>query len=243
MRTPTRRTPAAAPIKRGDRFHSIIADSNALFEVTRQVGRSDVYEAKVIPGPFSDYAGTVKVFHGREIRARMALENAIDHSQQSSEDFWARQKIGTQLHYHNGFGNVVRGEVVLMKNGKKGLLPTALVGKWRPYDLPQRLADGSIHLGYHADKIAKGEAWQPHSSCVYESPDCAKSYRAEPDPRKLPALDLTPPAAIDTEREEKVRLIQRIKAACDPVSTTRTDWDPEAILSEVRGLLQSAPDL
>ncbi len=74
--------------------------------------------------------------------------------------WWAEQELGSTIHYHNGFGEYVRGVVVVLPDGQRGIKPLELVGNW----------DNS-HAGYHAAKIlGDNPGWQPHISNIYEHP-------------------------------------------------------------------------
>ena len=88
---------------------------------------------------------------------------------------------GDIIHYHNGFGQFVRCEVV-----DGGAVPIALVNGvradgvvadrfgWKQRDLASWTPDGQPHYGYHANQVVTGErpqgsreCWQP--SDVWEN--------------------------------------------------------------------------
>jgi hypothetical protein len=159
---------------------------------------------------YSAAAATIRGLNRADIEAQIRYRRTLTNMFRQGDDWWAEQEIGATLHYHNGFGEYVRGEVVVLTDGDraglKGIRPVALVGNWKPYDLPQRRPDGSVAMGYHASKIVEGgpdAAWRPSDSCVYEAPRFVGPRGAgDPgDPRTLPALDLTVPPMSDDAQE------------------------------------------
>jgi hypothetical protein len=114
--------------------------------------------------------------------------------------WWAARKLGEIVHYSNGFGEFVRGEIVDYK-GEKMMRPIALVGNWKAHDLPRIGSDGNLHEGHHVTTIRKGEPYRPNFSNMFE----AGRVQGAKDPRGEPAIDLTPPKP-NAEQVELKRL-------------------------------------
>tara|TARA_Y100000034_G_scaffold115043_1_gene151807 strand:- start:712 stop:1428 length:717 start_codon:yes stop_codon:yes gene_type:complete len=124
-------------------------------------------------------------------------------------DFYATLKEGQILHYHGGFGEYTRCRVVL-KDGEPELLPIALVGEWKDYDLPS-WSCGEIHYGYHAEQIINGETMTPNYSNIYEAPDFHDRYKVNPN--TFEPIDLTPepPAPKDDPKNAKMTALERVE--------------------------------
>jgi hypothetical protein len=175
------------------------ANSNALWEVKRSRGRG-VFECEIVNEPIEingrmiegDYAGVRKLFDAREIEAASRWQEleAADH-----EAFYEGLRVGEIVHYHDGFGQYVRCEVVIaetvrpvdhpsIKAGEKCLREIALVGAWREYDL---WADS-----YHARGVREQRLFHPNASCIWENPKFARREgpRTLSDPTAMPALDI-----------------------------------------------------
>lgn len=261
----------ARQIKVGDTFRSTYADSNALWRVTRSMGRG-VWEAiidepdfefqgRMIPG---DYNGVVDVFKAEHIRRCMAWQDMFTNLADEQTAWFESLPVGTVIHYCNGFEQFVRGEVVVMTEanteartnsrdrlGQKGLLPTALVGSikapgqrggWFQSDIVSRGADGKVRYGHHAKRVIEGNgAWQPSITCIYEHPEATNYNRpGDPDPRTLPAIDLTPPGATDPDSEAVVRHYNEVRALLN--ETARDGMDALAKLTQVRAVLDRGPE-
>ena len=182
-------------VSKGTKFRATYADGNPEWVVTGKVGR-DAWRCKVTDD--MDWAGVVKLFSTDEIRRCVAMFEFFTESNTKSLGFYDTAKLGSVVHYHNGFRQYVRCEVVegvtTHSKGKtiKCLKPVALVGAWKPYDLPCRDRDGSINYGHHAGDIIAGKTFDPHASNIWESPAFQRKP-GEPDPSALPALDLSVP--------------------------------------------------
>ncbi len=189
-------------------FHDTVADSNSLFRVIRKLP-DGIYEC-VSEG--DEYAGTERYFSTAQLRDKLKWEQSMGRLFKRQDDYWSTRRVGEVLHYCNGFGQFIRGEVRKI-DGEFKLMPIAMVGEWKGFhDLPRRRPDGEIHYGLHAKKIIDGDesgAWQPNEGCVYESPTCSSSYSHGVDPRTLPALDLSVPL-MTPEEEAIANLEQRI---------------------------------
>jgi len=195
----------AKKIQTGTTFHSSFADGNPLWRVVKQRGE-DTWDC-VVDANEPDWAGTRKVFGGEEIRRCIAAEAMWNRFALRNADFWDSVKEGDTVHYHNAFGQFVRGEVVRdFRDGKRTLAmrPTALVGAWKDFDLPRWYDSGTYSEGcYNVRQIAEGNTMQPNSSCMWESPDFSRPNgpAADIDPTVLEPIDLTPPEPTEAQAE------------------------------------------
>lgn len=228
-------------IKPGIQFRSVVADANVLFEVKAKSGRGawrcvGVDETYEVDGRKykSDFAGEVRVFTNEQILSAVGWEKAFAAAHDASDAFYSHLRIGQIVHYCNGGDEFIRCEVVWNVD-KQALKPVALVGKWRSFDLPRRQPDGSVYLGYQAEKIQKGEPWRPSAGCVYESPE--SSHRHGLDPRELPAIDLSVPE-LDDEAAKKAALWKAVDAARAALDTHQ--GDPTELLRKAQAIITSA---
>lgn len=234
-------TTTATKIGPGTTFHSSYADGNPKWEITRSRGRG-VWEAKIVED--MDYPGVVKVFTAAEVKQAVGMsrfwnKNATDH-----EKFYAALKLGSVVHYHNAFGQFVRCEVVIGTTAQdpkphRCLKPVALVGAWKPYDLPKRRIDGTIEYGYHAENIRKGECFEPNFSNLYESGNSSACRNG--DPSKLPALDLSVPES-SPEEQATAKLWQAVQAARKALEggANGEDRDPISRLTKALEAIKTA---
>lgn len=241
-------------VKVGTRFRSTYADGNCLFEVTERAG-PDAWRAVVVDEPIefngqvypSDFAGVEQLFSTKQVEQALKWEQHLQRSREERDDFYDSLMPGDILHYHNGFGNYVRCEVVLADGNAEAseqgewllLQPIALVGNWKPMDLPKRYIDGSVDLGYHAKKVTeRSGAWAPHTSCIYEAPNfVAPRTRqggiADTDPRNLDPIDLSlpEPSAEERVRYGKARLLMLISDIASDLT------NPDVALAKIRQLV------
>ena len=206
----------------GTKFRWTNADSNPLWEVKRARGRG-TWDCEVVEGP--DWVGTVKTFSSEEIRSSLGMAAAWKQSRDESEQFYQNLTPGSIVHYNNGFNSFVRCRV----SDNHELLPFALVGDWREFDLPQRQLDGTVYLGYHAERIVAASPFKPHASNVYEHRHDARSI----DPRNLPAINLDVPP-MTAEQEEMAKKYKTLDAIRQLV---RTNENPDVIFESIRGLI------
>jgi hypothetical protein len=196
-------------------FRDSYADANVRFVVRKDMGNG-LY---LCISDDVDYSGIERYFSAEQIRNKVDWVKRIERSFTARDDFWANQKVGAVLHYHNGHGNYVRGKVIEV-NGEKKLRPLAMVGLWKPMDLPQRRPNGEIYYPYNPNKIVNATdedaAWQPSESCVFESPTfCPPGTMFDPgDPRKLEPIDLTVPDMTPAEQSEALmeQTLDRVRA-------------------------------
>lgn len=186
----------------GTEFRWVIADGNCLWRVTGKAG-PNVWHAEVQPEwteirgermMVSDYAGTTDVFTTERIAGSLNMDRVFERLANDSDFFWEDRVEGAIVHYHNSFGRYVRGRIVI-EDGRKVMLPIALVGAWKPSDLVSWTAWGEVSKGYHVRQIEEGETMRPHASNIYECPGFSgpRGEAAEINPREAKALDLTPP--------------------------------------------------
>lgn len=214
----------------GTKFNSGYADGMATWEVVRSRG-ANTWDCEIV-APSLDGLGVQKVFGGEEIER--ALKRAAHFSRVIDENtaWWSARKVGEIVHYHNGFGQFVRGEIVDV-NGEKKMRPIALVGNYREYDLPIRNRDGSINHR-QASTVAKGEPFAPNYGNMYESDP--RSTRFSLDPRPLEPIDLTVPE-MTPEQAASARLE---RARLDAITALQNGYsDPEAALRAVRAQLDA----
>lgn len=174
------------------------------------------------------------------MKANDNLDGFFVRAEQAKQGFWASRKVGEILHYHNSFGQFIRGEVV-DNGGKMELKPTALCGNWNKYDLPYRSKDGTINYSYHVKKIQEGESWQPSDSCVYEAPAYSESYKSAGDPRVMPAINLELPPMSDEEirRSNREILLQKVVEMTSHENRKRDDDDSLEVLQKMANLLNA----
>jgi len=187
----------------GKRFRHAYADSNALWEVKRSRGRR-AYECEIVDEPVEidgrtikgDYAGVRKLFDTREIEAASRWQELMERKWSEHERFYEGLRVGEIVHYHDGFGQYIRCEVVVaeavregidhpeIKMGEKCLREIALVGAWRAYDL--------VPDSYHVRGIREHRLFHPNASCIWENPKFARREgpRTLPDPTTMLALEI-----------------------------------------------------
>ena len=112
----------------------------------------------------------------------IGMDDLWEESGDEHEAFYEGLTIGDIVHYHDGFSQFIRCEVVASTEEKsvcgKVLKPIGLVGEWFKH---QPLSRGC----YHVKQVLEGKAFTPHASNVYESP----GYRsANGDPTKLESI-------------------------------------------------------
>jgi hypothetical protein len=211
-------------VKVGTTFHAPFQDANPLWEVIESKGNG-CWTCRVVGCP--DYSGTQKLFSTSEITS--ILETAAAYKQVALDnDRWYKNlTVGSIVHYNNGFNNYVRCEVVRgvynssfesKKTTKveNHLLPIALVGDWKPYDLPKRRLDGTIELGYYAQHIVDKELMHPHTSSIYE---CTGRGL---DPRELEPISLEVPPVSD-EAARIAKLVRACNAVREVVTYEQAD--------------------
>ena len=125
-----------------------------------------------------------------DVIPQIESERKMKAKAKTDDEWWDSQEVGTILHYHNGFGEFVRCEVVDgpwasglsgEEHTSKHLQPIALVGEWR-----NLRSDG-----FHAKKVLNREGgWRPSTGNIYEHPDYVGSSSKGINPTDLPALEI-----------------------------------------------------
>ena len=170
----------------GEEVRFPIADGYARYMVTKQrpltVVHLEVGDAWQAHGP------TIRGLNLADVRARVEADRkwrAHKEAHEKASQKFYEDNLGKMVHYHDGFGQFIRCEVVRasedvgeegfhnLKKGDLCLKETALVGKWRSYDLHSD--------GFHMKGCREGRLMRPNLSNVYEfSKDL---QRQEEDPR------------------------------------------------------------
>lgn len=212
----------------GTKFRYSHADANPLWEVKSARGRG-TWNCEIVECP--DYQGTKKVFGTEEIQASLGMAQVWQKSTDDSENFYRKQKPGTILHYNNGFKAYIRCRVT--DDGQ--LMPFALVGNWAQHDLPKRMPNGFIHLGFHVKKIKEQKAMRPHASLVWEY----QHRNDEPNPATLQPISLEVPEMTpeETVAADKHIRLNHLRAIVndnnlkpdDIFQRVKNFFDPEAI--------------
>lgn len=221
----------------GTKFHADYQDGRPEFEVISKSGRG-VWKCQARDREFS---GLIKHFSTGEIQQALNFERAFDDARNGKDAFYESLDLGSIVHYHNSFGEFVRCEVVMgttvhsKDREVRCLKPIALVGNWKPYDLPRRERDGSIHLGHHAKSIVEGECFRPSPGCIYESPSFTDGTR-HGNPAKMKPLSLEVPP-MDEAAERKARL-EQVRQSVRSLLDEFPD-DPSRALQAAQNLLAS----
>lgn len=216
-------------------FRDTVMDYNPIFRVVEKKA-GGVY--RCVSEDDDGYGGVERFFSAAQIKSKVQWESTIDSLFNRSDDFWSTVELGRTLHYHNGFGEFVRG-VVVIHDGKRQFKPTALVGKWSERDLPRRGSDGEIYYPYHAKRVVFGgedAPWRPNDGCVWEAPGFARQGQLD-DPTTMEPIDLSVPEPTPEEAAEqaKERLIKQI---AEVISTRyETRLTPDETFSKIRELL------
>ena len=225
-------------ISKGTKFRATYADGNPEWVVMSKIGPS-AWRCKVAGG--YDFEGVVKLFTTEEIRRSLAWGKVFEDARSKTKGFYADVKVGDVVHYHNSFGAYIRCEVVMgVTTHSKGetvkcLKPVALVGNWKPYDLPRRNPDGSVYLGYHAKNIKEGACFEPSASNVWESPTFSRGPGNEDDPSKMPAIDLNVPGL--TPAEEASAKLETLRQ--NVIAALQNERDPAEALKAAQALLSN----
>lgn len=212
----------------GDNFRYAYADGNCLWTVLEKKAK-DVYLCEIVNEPIeyngktldSDYAGVQKAFLKSEIEIAIKHDALIKGMMNDHEDFYKKLRVGSIVHYHNGFQSFVRCKV----NENKELVPFALVGNWRDYELPRLGIDGEIVIPYYCKKIEGKESFKPNASNIYEYSNFS---RKNIDPTSLPEIDIKPP---ENKKNNFWFTVDKIKKEI-------AGKNPELILSNIKKILE-----
>lgn len=204
-------------------FYSAYADSNAKWRVIKRIG-SGVWLCRIIDN--LDYNGTEKSFLTEEIQQSLAILVTLQEIHDENQNFLQSQNPGTILHYHNGFGQYVRREVVQV-DGVKKLKSIAMVGNWEKHDLPKRYENGEVYYPFHANRILNGKLDDAlQCSTTYEHLNFVKPMgggRDKIDPRKLEPISLEVPSPQGDEKVaiELWQLIESLQDVLNPSTEER----------------------
>lgn len=216
-------------VKIGTQFRSSYADSNPMWTVVEKRGRG-TWIAEINADEL-DYAGTTGAFTTEQIEGSIRMANFWKKSSSDSDRFFDSLEPGVIVHYHNGFNQYVRCQVT----ADHQLLPVALVGEWKEYDLPKRQADGTVYLGYHAKQIAEKKTFRPHASNIWEFKGAHQTGDKDPSQMKPWGLEVPPmtgPQKIDARKHQKLNAIR--------VVLNDNEAEPDVIFDRLKVLLQSA---
>lgn len=218
----------------GTRFRYSYADANPEWEVRKARG-GNTWDCVIVDCP--DYSGTKKVFSAEEIKACLGMQAMWKKVGDESKDFYQRLTAGSIVHYSNGHNCYVRCKV----NDKKELVPLALVGEWRDYDLPKHDECGNVILGYHAENIKNGKPMTPHASNIYEFQITRKpasqpiGFNQSKNPSQMAPISLepkpmTPEQAANAPYWRQVYHIQSL--------TNADRQNPKAVVDSIRKYLE-----
>ena len=231
-------------VRVGMKFNHVYADGNVEWEVMQRDG-ARTWICVSSPDDI-DWPGIEKAFTSddilRSVNSSIGWQNRFD----ECDAWYQAQAPGTLVHYNNGFGNYIRCEVIRLdkdhtmrtgtvyKKGEHALRPIALVGAWRPYDLPRRMRDGSINYPYCAKRVLEGDdIMKPDFKCIFE----ANREGLEPkhgDPTVLEPIDLSVPGMTPDEQ-----IMAEKWAAIDKIKKIEGD-DADAILAQMRQIVLDA---
>lgn len=213
-------------------FNWSYADANPKWKVIAKRGIDWMCEIVDCP----DYAGAQQVFTTDQVRMAVGHAQMWQKSADDSNTFFANLRPASYVHYSNGHGTYVR----CLVTDKHELLPVALVGDWRAYDLPKRMPNGFIYNGYHADSIQKKKSFKPHASNVFEfnlqtrKGNQPIGFDKWADPRGLPPIDLTVPemSADESALADKYRKLEQIRNIA-----SNNEMTPDEIFMLLRNVL------
>lgn len=199
-----------------------------------------------------------------DVREKIRFDDFWRQGASEHDKFYESLPIGAIVHYDNAFGQFIRAERIEGERGKR-LRPLALVGNWPEYDLPRRNVDGSVTLGYQAEKIAEGRPFEPNYGSIWEAMDAErrewtmrgltpegtahlnavgrarfaeKLYQAPFDPATAEAIDLTPPPPPEGDARALATYVQRLQQIVSAIGETpRTLDEAKAKYAEVRSLV------
>lgn len=215
-------------IKIGTQFRHHFADGNCLWTVVEKRGRGTWIAEISADDP--DYAGNQGAFTTEQIEGNIRIANFWKKSSNDSDTFFDNLKPGSIVHYSNGFKQYVRCQVTQDHQ----LLPIALVGEWREFDLPRRQQDGTIYLGYHAQQIKDGKTFRPHASNVWEFKGGHQKTGVVDPTNSVPlSLEVPPMTASEKVIAEKYRQLDTIS------ELMKSDDGPFVILCRLKDYINS----
>lgn len=227
----------ATQVRIGTEFTAPYADSSFIWKVVKRIGGKPLTWLAEIHN--DEYEGTQKSFLDSEIKRSIKMSEFWQGKMDERKTWWDNQKVGTVLHYNNGFGDWVRGEVV-EKDGEKQLKATALVGNWREGVKPTRQVGGSLTIPYHTRQVLDGASWQPDIGCIWEASE--NQRKRYDDPTQMEPLDLSiPEKTNDDEKEaelwEKVNEVRDLLRFSNGHINKTLGKSADQLLSEIRGIV------
>ncbi len=197
----------------GTTFNSSYADANPTWTVVKARG-AGTWDC-VIKDDL-DYAGTQKVFGTEEILRSRNVAAVFEQLTNDNDTFWNSRPIGAVVHYSNGFGEYVRGIVVIdLKDNSPTMMPTGLVGNWRPNELPRfHPISGEAIIPHHAKGILEQKTFRPHATNIFESDPASflKRYAEVGDPGRLVPININLPVA-SSEQVRNKRIVEARREA------------------------------
>jgi len=197
------------PLERGSFFHAGYADGNVKYIITAVKGST----VETVSDDM-DYGGMTRLFTKGQALEGLRYEAALKDITAKQNYFWESREDGEIVHYHNGFGQFVRGEIATDENGEKTMKPIALVGNWR--ELSGRRENGEVWYDSYAKRIIDGSFFKPNSSNMWENmSDEEKSSSkydfirdAGGDLESVEAKDISVPD-ITPEQEHEARIVKK----------------------------------
>jgi hypothetical protein len=178
----------------GSTFVSNYANHELSFTVTRFVG--DVVFAEAEPN--NGWGITERPFSRSEALQKIGWAEIFAKAVERANSFWTDIAIGSVLHYHSGYGRMIRGIVVLDDESKtKKMQPLALIGEWSESELPHRSATGEVLEGTAVAGIRQARLIAPDPDTIWEAmTDTKKSYPMfnfldDAEPSTFIAVDIT----------------------------------------------------
>lgn len=188
-----------------------------------------------VPESYDISAAHMRGLKLADVRALVDFDKRWEAMFDAHEDYFANLPVGTIVHYDNGFAQFVRCVRVEGPKGKR-LRPIGMIGNWHFFDLPQRRPDGTVTLGYQAEKIAEGDCFEPNYGSIWERYDAERReysmrglantdhlneigkarfaelpHQAPFDPTTEPLIDLTPPG-LDGDQRAIAAYVKRMQA-------------------------------
>jgi hypothetical protein len=85
----------------------------------------------------------------------------------------------------------------------------------------------------------KAACFEPHFGCIYESGKWRSFVADSPNPKTLPAIDLSVPEPT-SEEVARAKLWKAVEAAREALEGNRREGNPKALLEAARDIIQSA---
>lgn len=200
----------------GKQFYMLHADSNIRMTVIQKQA-PDIYLCA--SDEDCDYGYIEKLMSASQLKAIIEYDTQMKQLENKEDAWLVALPIGSIVHYHDGFGQYVRCEVItLPKNSKvfkgwendgwhkagKALKAIALVGNYRERDLP-RILNHEVNIPYNAKRVLENDIFTCHVSNLYEY----SSSKNDADPTNMTPIKIILP----TLSAEDLRIGEIKKAA------------------------------